>query len=495
MSLINCPECGHSVSNKAIACPNCGFPIKPDERTAIHDSITTVDGNHDDSMSQDGDDSEFLCGTEQASSQPPPLEIAKTIIVSSNPDEAQHTHTDTSLQQRTDFPAVSQPHFQHTENAIKKNITNKNRVRWVRIMFWILWPIAIFFLTATALKIKTSTGGSFADGAAAGGLLGTAVGAYALVGIPCAMLELIVCMFRKRKDPSIRLPIRNLVIPVVILILVAYGVHKSQKIIAKSAHEKRNRIESEISHKKKEDAQFEKELKSLKEFRKSRIDDQQEELNALNSGLEIKPEPLKERFERLSEIADSSTGYRGLITKMMVKGMKELSAIGQDYQKAASEYTEASKHDIQHLHDSRKSLMRCRSLLQKQNMILTNYREFLERAIPKKPETIPFKDFDQNLYAVARIASIDGGCKTVTPTNLASCKTEEEIWDLKIAQVDLLIEKFTYWEISPDGSTLFDNESDLNKLNGLQEQLRQAGDRLANLAEKMLNEQRERIKN
>lgn len=25
-NLINCPDCGHDISNKATACPNCGFP-------------------------------------------------------------------------------------------------------------------------------------------------------------------------------------------------------------------------------------------------------------------------------------------------------------------------------------------------------------------------------------------------------------------------------------------------------------------------------------
>ena len=28
MALINCPECGKQVSNQAIACPNCGYPIQ-----------------------------------------------------------------------------------------------------------------------------------------------------------------------------------------------------------------------------------------------------------------------------------------------------------------------------------------------------------------------------------------------------------------------------------------------------------------------------------
>jgi hypothetical protein len=30
MALVSCPECGKSVSDKARACPNCGYPIKAD---------------------------------------------------------------------------------------------------------------------------------------------------------------------------------------------------------------------------------------------------------------------------------------------------------------------------------------------------------------------------------------------------------------------------------------------------------------------------------
>ncbi|MBQ6257295.1 MAG: zinc ribbon domain-containing protein [Clostridia bacterium] len=27
MALINCPECGKKVSDQAVACPDCGYPI------------------------------------------------------------------------------------------------------------------------------------------------------------------------------------------------------------------------------------------------------------------------------------------------------------------------------------------------------------------------------------------------------------------------------------------------------------------------------------
>lgn len=28
MALINCPECGKEVSDKAANCPNCGYPLE-----------------------------------------------------------------------------------------------------------------------------------------------------------------------------------------------------------------------------------------------------------------------------------------------------------------------------------------------------------------------------------------------------------------------------------------------------------------------------------
>ncbi len=438
-------------------------------------SAISVESKPEIFMSPAGDATECPRHDQQATPQPPDLNKDETTIASSISEGKPHSHSDTSLQQGPDFPAVSQPHFQHTENAIRNRRVNKNRVRWVRIMFWILWPIAIFFLTA--LMIKTSAGGSYADGAAAGEFIVTAVAAYVLVGIPCAILEIIICISRKRKDPSVRLPIRNLVIPCVILILIVYGGRKAQELIAKTAQEKRNRIESGISNSTKKEAQYEQELKSLKEFHKSGIDENQKQLDATNSGLEIDPEP-----------------YKRLVMKSGAEGMKELSVLAQEYQKAASEYTEPTKHDLQHLHESRQSLMRCKLLMQKQNKNLTNYREFLERTIPQQPETMPFKGFDQNAYTAARSGFIDGGIGTITPTTLAYYKTEEEIWDLKIAQVDLLIEKFTDWESGKDGAALFEKESDIDELNGLQEKLKQAADRSVDLAGKMLNEKRERLK-
>lgn len=43
MALIKCPECGKEVSDSALICPQCGYPIK----TPLQSSIQTVqDNNH-----------------------------------------------------------------------------------------------------------------------------------------------------------------------------------------------------------------------------------------------------------------------------------------------------------------------------------------------------------------------------------------------------------------------------------------------------------------
>jgi hypothetical protein len=449
-------------------------------------------------MSPDRDTAEFFCSAEQASSQPPHLEIGKTIIISNNHDEAQLINAGASLQRSPDVSPTSQPHIKHRESAIEKGIATKNRARWVRVMFWIMWPSVTFFLLLI-LTITTPTREIYADGAAAvgaamGGLFAAAITAYALVGILCAMLENIACMFRKRKDPSVRLPISNLVIPCATIVLVVYGGKIGQMRIANAVKEKRNRIESmQDPNQQKNDAQDKQELEAARKFEKSVIDEKQKQLDSIKSGHEAEPEPFKERFEKIEQIANSSDQYSRLVMKIGVEGLKELSVLGQEYQKVGSEYSEPSKHDLQALHESRETLLRCKSLRQKMNKIMSNYRDFLEKAVPQQPETIPFEDFDQNSYTAARRGFIDGACRTITQSLLDHNKTEVEIWDLKIAQLDLLIEKFTSWEISPDGSMLFDNESDLNELNGLQEKIKKAGARSLDLSEKMLNEKRERL--
>jgi hypothetical protein len=486
MPLIQCPECNHSVSDKAVACPNCGFPLEPESETVKFDQKSSTN------LQVDITESPYRA--HQASPMPPLLGIDEATVISGCPESAGQSQPGNAHQQSPDYPVV--PQQQHNKSAIKNRKINKNRVRWVRVMFWILWPIFILILTALMIKTHGYTRSpdlDYAQSAAAGQLLVTAVAAYVLVGIPCAIIELIICILRKRKDPSVRLPIRNLVIQFGILILVFYGGQKAQKLIAKAAQEKRNRIEDDISYQKRDDAKFEQEMGSLREFSKSGIDDQQKQLDGVNLGLEIEPEPLDERFGKLSEIADSSAGYRGLVMKSMVEGLRELSVLGQEYQKAAAEVVQLSEHDLQHLNECKKSLIRCKLLVQKQNQIFANYREFLERVIPNAPETIPFKDFDQDAYAASRKGFIDGGSKTITPTNLAYYQTEEEIWGIKIEEADFFIESFKDWEIGADGATIFDKQSDIDKLNEIQRRIQNAAKRSEELGQRMLDEKREKL--
>ena len=486
MPLIQCPECNHSVSDKAVACPNCGFPMETESETVKFDQKSSTD--------HPVDITESPYHVHLASPQPPLLGIDEATVTSGCPENTRQSQTANAHQQSPDYPVV--PQHQHNENAIKKRKINKSRVRWVRVMFWILWPTAIFILTLlmiNAYGYKRSPDSNYAQAAALGQLLATAVAAYALVGIPCAMIEMIICIFRKREDPTVRLPIINLVIPSGILILVLYNGQKAAKLITEASQEKGNRIEEDISDQKRNDEKFEQEITSLREVYKSGIDDRQKQLDAVNEGIEIVPEPLEERFEKMREIVDSSDGYRGLAMKSMVEALREMSALGQEYQKASTEVVRPSEHDLQHLYECKKSLTRCKLLVQKLNQITANYREYLEKKIPHSPETIPFKDFDKDLYAVARKASIDGSCKSVTSTFLAHYQTEENLFDIMIEEVDFLIETFKDWEISPDGKTLFANQSDLDKLNDIQRRIENEGKRSEELGQKMLDEQREKL--
>lgn len=44
MALIKCPECGKEISDKAPACPNCGIPLRLEDR-GTYDVIITRENN------------------------------------------------------------------------------------------------------------------------------------------------------------------------------------------------------------------------------------------------------------------------------------------------------------------------------------------------------------------------------------------------------------------------------------------------------------------
>lgn len=35
MALMHCPECGKEISDQAVSCPNCGYPLKPDTTLVV----------------------------------------------------------------------------------------------------------------------------------------------------------------------------------------------------------------------------------------------------------------------------------------------------------------------------------------------------------------------------------------------------------------------------------------------------------------------------
>lgn len=39
MPMINCPECEQKVSDKATACPKCGYPLQQDRTLSLHDVL------------------------------------------------------------------------------------------------------------------------------------------------------------------------------------------------------------------------------------------------------------------------------------------------------------------------------------------------------------------------------------------------------------------------------------------------------------------------
>lgn len=39
MPMINCPECKQKISDKATACPNCGYPLQQEEAFSLYDVL------------------------------------------------------------------------------------------------------------------------------------------------------------------------------------------------------------------------------------------------------------------------------------------------------------------------------------------------------------------------------------------------------------------------------------------------------------------------
>lgn len=64
MALIECPECGKMISDKAESCPNCGYPIYFPEEEEISEEITDKEEKEEENIDRDGDGEEIEDNTE-----------------------------------------------------------------------------------------------------------------------------------------------------------------------------------------------------------------------------------------------------------------------------------------------------------------------------------------------------------------------------------------------------------------------------------------------
>lgn len=77
MALINCPECNHQVSDKAISCPNCGYPISSVEQTTT-DNTNVINNNVSNNKS--------YCVLFKRLGRPNKLEVIKEVRIIGNYD-------------------------------------------------------------------------------------------------------------------------------------------------------------------------------------------------------------------------------------------------------------------------------------------------------------------------------------------------------------------------------------------------------------------------
>jgi hypothetical protein len=82
------------------------------------------------------------------------------------------------------------------------------------------------------------------------------------------------------------------------------------------------------------------------------------------------------------------------------------------------------------------------------------------------------------------------GVDKISTNTILFYKTQEKIWDLRIAEIDLLINKFDNWDITDEGSFDFYEQADLEEVEALQVKLKKAAEEATDLLSKIIDEKK-----
>jgi hypothetical protein len=148
MALIECPECNHQVSNKASACPNCGFQKQIESWLITKESPAIVETNQLDEIKSDIDTIEYQDYLKNESILSPYTEVGK----------------------------------------IDCNIINQEKS--IRIIFWFLFIII-------AIALFGSSGNNSGGAADAGSLLMSSIIAFLLAKSICVIIRYLLWLFIK----------------------------------------------------------------------------------------------------------------------------------------------------------------------------------------------------------------------------------------------------------------------------------------------------------
>ena len=148
MALIECPECNHQVSDKASACPNCGFPKQTESWLVTKESPAIVETNQLDEIKSNIETIESQDYLKTESILPPYTGLGK----------------------------------------IDYNIINQEKS--IKIIFWFLFIIL-------SIALFDSSGNNSGGAADAGSLLMSSIIAFLLAKCICVIIRYLLWIFSK----------------------------------------------------------------------------------------------------------------------------------------------------------------------------------------------------------------------------------------------------------------------------------------------------------